>query len=657
MDLDGSLQRLRGALIAFPRAHKTAVLLLADLLGFSLSGLVAFWLVFGSVQGSKGMLSVVLLVSVITLGVAWFFGLYESIIRFMGDELLLVSCVMTTIAAVLGAGATYYLGLELGPFRWGMTYATLALLYGAISRTFAGRFLRIQKRSDVWKDVIIYGAGAAGAMLAKQLRDHSSYRVVGFIDDDHRRQGSRVGRVPIYLPHMLGTLAEKHDLSTVLLALPSVSRARRREIVASLAEYPLELRSMPNVTDLVSGKAQVDDLQPVSVEELLGREAVPPNDALLAGSIDGKSVMITGAGGSIGSELCRQALLQNPSKLVLFERSEAALYEIEQELSILRAEKGIGCPVVALIGDVADRVRVLEVMQAFAVDTVYHAAAYKHVPLVELNVLEGARNNVLGTWNTACASVHAGVSTFVLISTDKAVNPTNFMGATKRFAELCLQAMQEETQTTKFCMVRFGNVLESSGSVIPLFRRQIRAGGPVTVTHRDIIRYFMTIPEASQLVMQAASMESSGDVFVLDMGSPIKIDILARQMIKLSGLTIKSTSNPDGDIEIRYTGLRPAEKLYEELLIGNDVSGTEHARIMRANERSIPFEEFATRIKELEFLIKGRDCHLLRELMKQVVIGYTPTNGIDDLVCNHQKSLPAKPRLVEFSPLEVQLDA
>ena len=657
MGLDDSLQMLRGALITLPRAYKTAVLLLADLVGFTLSALVAFWLVYGSLLVTQNMLAVVLLASAITLAAAWLFGFYESIIRFMGDELLLVSGAMTTLAAVLGAGATYFLGLELEPFRWGLTYATLALLYSAISRVSASRFLRIQKRSDVWKDVIIYGAGAAGAMLARQLRDHSHYRVAAFIDDDPRRHGSRVGRVPVYPPNMLGPLTEQCELSTVLLAMPSISRARRREIIANLAEYPVELRSMPNIGDLVSGRAQVDDLQPVSVEDLLGREAVPPHEALLAGSIKGKSVMITGAGGSIGSELCRQALLQNPSTLVLFERSEVALYEIDQELITLRAEKGIDCPIVALIGDVADRVRVLEVMQTFAVDTVYHAAAYKHVPLVELNLIEGARNNVLGTWNTACAAVHAGVSTFVLISTDKAVSPTNFMGATKRFAELCLQALQEETRTTKFCMVRFGNVLESSGSVIPLFRRQIRAGGPVTVTHKDIIRYFMTIPEASQLVMQAASMESSGDVFVLDMGSPIKIDNLARQMIKLSGLTIKSKSNPDGDIEIRYTGLRPAEKLYEELLIGNDVSGTEHARIMRANERSIPFEEFNTRIQELEFLIKGRDCHLLRELMKQVVIGYTPSNGIDDLVGKSRKSLPAKPKLVEFSPLEVQLDA
>ncbi|MDH3401929.1 MAG: polysaccharide biosynthesis protein, partial [Chromatiales bacterium] len=611
MGSDDSLHRLRGALIALPRAHKTAVLLLADLAGFFLCGLVAFWLVFASGEDLHNAFAVALLVSGISLVVGWVFGFYESIVRFMDDELLVVICVMTTVTAVLGAGIAFSLGLELHPLRWGLTYATLALFYSVISRKFASRFLRIQSRFAVCKNVVIYGAGTAGAMLAKQLRDHSSYWVAAFIDDDHRRQGSRVGRLPIYPPDMLGTLAEKHDLSTVLLALPSVSRARRREIISGLSEYSLELRSMPNVADLVSGKAQVDDLQPVSVEDLLGREAVPPNEALLAASIKDKSVMITGAGGSIGSELCRQALLQNPSRLVLFERSEPALYEIEQELITLQAEKNIDCPVVALIGDVADRVRVLEVLQTFDVDTVYHAAAYKHVPLVELNVLEGARNNILGTWNTACAAVHAGVSTFVLISTDKAVSPTNFMGASKRFAELCLQAMQEETETTKFCMVRFGNVLESSGSVIPRFRRQIRAGGPVTVTHRDIIRYFMTIPEATQLVMQAASMESSGDVFVLDMGSPIKIDTLARQMIKLSGLTIKSDSRPDGDIEIVYTGLRPAEKLYEELLIGNDVSGTEHARIMRANEESIPFEEFAARIKELEFLIKGRDCHLV----------------------------------------------
>ena len=375
-------------------------------------------------------------------------------------------------------------------------------------------------------------------------------------------------------------------MTRVLLALPSASRRRRLTIISSLEKFNVHIQTIPDLNHLVSGKARVDDLRDVDVADLLGRDAVPPDNELLRASVTGKSVMVTGAGGSIGSELCRHVLRQSPRTLVLFEISEVALYSIEKEIRKLAKKHGIDTEIVGLLARCITRIRVHEIMQSFEVKTVYHAAAYKHVPVVEQNILEGVHNNIFGTLHLARAAVQARVETFVLISTDKAVSPTNVMGATKRFSELVLQAMQDQHEDCCFCMVRFGNVLESSGSVVPLFREQIRAGGPVTVTHRDIIRYFMTIPEAAQLVIQAGAMARGGDVFVLDMGDPVKIQDLARRMIRLMGLTVRDDENPDGDIEIEYTGLRPAEKLYEELMIGTNVSGTSHPA-NHAGERRI----------------------------------------------------------------------
>jgi len=392
----------------------------------------------------------------------------------------------------------------------------------------------------------------------------------------------------------------------------------------------------------VTGKARVDDIRDVDVEDLLQREAVPPDKKLLAASVTRKSVMVTGAGGSIGSELCRQILKLRPKMLVLFEISEVALYNIEKELQKLSGKLGIECDVVALLGSIHHQDRVLEIMQTFEVNTVYHAAAYKHVPVVEQNVLEGVHNNIFGTLHTARAAVEAKVDTFVLVSTDKAVSPTNVMGATKRFSELLLQAMQDQYSSICFSMVRFGNVLESSGSVVPLFREQIRAGGPVTVTHREIIRYFMTIPEAAQLVIQAGAMARGGDVFVLDMGKPVRIQDLAKHMINLMGLTVRDDDHPDGDIEIQYTGLRPAEKLYEELLIGSNVSGTHHPRIMRANEEYLDYEQLLPLLEDLRASSLKLDRDRVRDVLLHSVSGYAPTNGIDDLVWIGAKRMRAK---------------
>ncbi len=419
-------------------------------------------------------------------------------------------------------------------------------------------------------------------------------------------------------------------------------------ILERLSELPVHVQTIPEISDLISGQARVDDIREVDVEDLLGRDAVPPDPKLLRASIAGKRVMVTGAGGSIGSELCRQILQLRPTTLVLFEISEIALYTIENELRSQAQQND--CELVALLGSIHHQDRVREVLETFQINTIYHAAAYKHVPVVEHNLLEGVHNNILGTLHMAKAAIEAEVDAFVLISTDKAVSPTSVMGATKRFAEMILQALQDKHNSVRFCMVRFGNVLASSGSVVPLFREQIRKGGPVTVTHREIIRYFMTIPEAAQLVIQAGGMAKGGDVFVLDMGKPVKIQNLARKMINLMGLTVRDEDNLDGDIEIEYTGLRPAEKLYEELLIGTDVSGTQHPRIMRANEDYLDFDSLNELIDDLKAASQALDRVRARQVLRTSISGYEPSNGVEDLVWVRKQAAMAK------APLDKVID-
>jgi FlaA1/EpsC-like NDP-sugar epimerase len=405
----------------------------------------------------------------------------------------------------------------------------------------------------------------------------------------------------------------------------------------------VHVQSLPNLSDLIAGKAQINELCDVEVSDLLGRDPVPPKPKLFGSCIRGKCVLVTGAGGSIGSELCRQIIRLEPTRLVLFEMSELALYNIERELEAVTAHERLPVEIVPLLGNAHHRHRVREVLAAFAVQTVYHAAAYKHVPIVEYNVVEGIHNNVISTWYTAEAALETGVETFVLISTDKAVNPANVMGATKRLAELVLQALQERTSNTRFCMVRFGNVLASSGSVVPLFQEQIRRGGPVTVTHPDVIRYFMTIPEAAQLVIQAGSMAKGGDVFVLDMGRPVRIDDLARRLVNLMGLTVRDANNPDGDIEIEYTGLRTAEKLFEELLIGTNVTGTDHPMIMRAMEHRLAWPKMELILNELLVALASFDCHRALALLAEAVAEYEAEVDIRDYVWTRKAVLPHAP--------------
>ena len=602
----------------------------ADIVGYIGAVLTAFWLVGGEPMSSVQILILSLAVVAVAIPVASVFGTYKSIVRFMGADLYISGLKSTLVVAVSMALFERLVGFTASPLRFGIVFAALALIYIVGGRIAARVFLN--RRNANRESVIIYGAGEGGARLVSALFGGDDYLPVALIDDKSSLHGTRINGLEVYSPKRLEELIETTGATGVLLAVPSASRHRRRQILERLANHAVHVRTIPEVKDLISGKARVEDVSEVDVKDLLGRDPVPPIEKLLLGSIAGKNVMVTGAGGSIGAELCRQILELKPKRLLCFEISESALYTIDRELKQLLAAKDIDCELVALLGSVHHEARVREALEVFEIDTVYHAAAYKHVPIVEHNLFEGIHNNVFGTLHTARAAIAAGVERFVLISTDKAVNPTNVMGATKRLSEQVLQAYNSRTKTTRFCMVRFGNVLESSGSVVPLFREQIQYGGPVTVTHRDIIRYFMTIPEAAQLVIQAASMAKGGDVFVLDMGKPVRIEDLARRMIHLMGLKVRDQERPDGDIEIQYIGLRPAEKLYEELLIGSNVSGTEHPRIMRADEDYLPYEELDRILRNLKTASAGLDYDAARGSLLRAVAEYAPSNGIDDLV-------------------------
>jgi FlaA1/EpsC-like NDP-sugar epimerase len=561
---------------------------------------------------------------------ARFLGFYHSIVRYLGMGLLVASARVAAGSAVALAGFAWWFGLTTQPLRLAVVYGAFCGLYLVGSRYMA-QYLLIRRSPDKAK-VIIFGAGEAGVRVMQAMHGNNSFSPVAFVDDDVSKQGKQINGLPVCARAELQRLIDKHHVARVLLAVPSASRRHRQDIITSLEPLSIHVQTVPDFDHLISGKARVDDIHDVDVEDLLSRPPVAPDESLMQATLLNKSVLVTGAGGSIGSELCRQILRVGPRTLVLFELSEVALYTIDKELRALSQKLGIDCEIVPLLGSVQDERRVREVMAGFGVDTVYHAAAYKHVPMVEQNIIEGACNNVLGTLTTARAAVDSGVATFVLVSTDKAVSPTNVMGATKRFAEQVLQAMQETSDSTCFSMVRFGNVLESSGSVVPLFREQIRRGGPVTVTHPEIIRYFMTIPEAAQLVIQAGGMTQGGDVFVLDMGEPVKIRDLAQRMIRLTGLKVRDSDNPDGDIEITFTGLRPAEKLYEELLLGENVSGTDHPRIMRAQEAFIRQASLAPLLDELALAASRLERGRVRDILQAAVKEYQPNAGIDDLL-------------------------
>ena len=560
-------------------------------------------------------------------------GLYRAVIRFIDQKIVYVVVLGVTLSVVcMAALATFTHTVHLSRGVFGI-YWVSAILYVVASRFIArGYLLKVDNGGGNAVRVAIYGAGHAGMQLASALRAGHEYLPVAVVDDRRELHGATVAGVRVWPASELPRLVKEKQIREILLAMPSLRKAQQRAILESLESLKIKIKVTPPISSLVNGELRVQDIRDIEIEDLLGRDAVAPDPQLLSTCIENKTVMVTGAGGSIGSELCRQIVLLSPSRLILLDMSEYALYQIEQELQGILKSKNIPVEVLPFLGSVLDGAKCEQILRTFAVDTIYHAAAYKHVPLVEHNPIQGVRNNALGTKVLAQAAVDAGVSCFVLISTDKAVRPTNVMGATKRLAELILQAFARTQQTTRFCMVRFGNVLGSSGSVVPLFRKQIMAGGPITVTHPEITRYFMTIPEAAQLVLQAGSMGEGGDVFVLDMGEPVKILDLAKRMVHLSGLEVRGESDAPDAIEIEHVGLRPGEKLYEELLIGANVEGTQHALIMRAQETELPWDTLKAILMRLEDACERFDYQEIRALLQHAVEEYAPQCEIEDLL-------------------------
>lgn len=564
----------------------------------------------------------------ITLAIFGFFGLYRAMVRFITGKILI-----TVIkGAVLGALSLYLSSSAFDAFlprSVPIIFAILVFLSVGGLRFFARTLFRNPSHATR-RPVIVYGAGEAGLQLVNSLFHGRDYAPVALIDDDPKLQNLGIGGLRVYAPDQMPRLVEKMGAKIVLLAIPTLGRQRRREIVEALEELQLEIKTIPDLSEIISGQAKISELRAVSPEDLLGRDPVEPNPELLGANITGRSVMVTGAGGSIGSELCRQILSQKPSTLVLFEASEFALYTIEAELSAMADYLKLSTKIVPILGTIQSGRRIEDAIKAFGVKTIYHAAAYKHVPLVEDNVVESVRNNVFGTLKVVTSAKKLGVEKLIMISTDKAVRPTNVMGATKRIAELICQAHASEPSQTVISMVRFGNVLGSSGSVIPRFREQIERGGPITVTHKDITRYFMTIPEASQLVIQAGAMGVGGDVFVLDMGEPVKIMDVAMGMVKLHGLTPYLVDHPDqvlpdkGDIPICVTGLRKGEKLYEELLIGNNPMPTQHPRIMTASEVSLSIDELSPILDRLCAACDDVNLDEIIGILHELPLDYSP---------------------------------
>jgi FlaA1/EpsC-like NDP-sugar epimerase len=633
---------LTDSLLLLPRPFKRALALVADVLMCGITVWMAFnlrtetWTAWSSAHFMAFAGAVVFALPLFIV-----FGLYRAIFRYAGLPALMTVLKAVAIYAVIYGLTFSWVGVSGVPRSVGLLQPLLLLLGVTLTRAFVrywlgGLYQGIVGRSVLPK-VLIYGAGSAGRQLAAALKTSPELVVVGLLDDDERLHGQVLNGLKIHDPLTLMGLVTKLSVTQVYLAIPSVSRARRNQILELVREAHVQVRTLPGLMDLAQGKVQVSDLKELDIEDLLGRDPVPPNPLMLAKNIAGKVVMVTGAGGSIGSELCRQVLKVQPTTLLLVELTEFALYSIHHELKQLMADSSIeDVTLVPLLASVRDAVRMGEILGTWKPSTVYHAAAYKHVPLVEHNPAEGVKNNMMGTLITALQSGLYGVSDFVLVSTDKAVRPTNVMGASKRLAEMVLQAqaaaMAAGGGKTRFSMVRFGNVLGSSGSVVPLFRKQIKEGGPITLTDERITRYFMTIPEAAQLVIQSGAMATGGDVFVLDMGEPVRIADLAKRMVELSGLGLRDAANPMGDIEIAVTGLRPGEKLYEELLIGDKPLPTSHPRIMKAHEDFLPWDVLQAKLSNLSSALDANNVPLIRTLLKDLVPGYQPEGEVVDWV-------------------------
>ncbi|WP_297472286.1 nucleoside-diphosphate sugar epimerase/dehydratase [Ferrovum sp.] len=625
--------------LSLPRLTKRLLVLVVDACLCVLTVWLAYYLRLGEWVFLSGPPLWAAITSVaLALPVFIAFGLYRAIFRYSGWPALMAVTRASFVYGLMFAALFTAIEVPGIPRTVGLMQPLLLLLAVGASRAMArfwlgGEYQNLLKH-DTLPRVLVYGAGTSGRQLAGALAHSHEMRVVGFLDDDRLLQGNVLDGHRIYAPGDLPALKETLQISDVLLAIPSLNRHQRNEILELMRRSRVSVRTLPRMADLAQGRVSISALRELDLEDLLGREPVAPNHILLRKNIHHKVVLVTGAGGSIGSELCRQIAGLDPAVLLLVEQSEFALYELHQEL----LSRAPAFKLVPLLASVQDSHRMHEILSTWSPHTVYHAAAYKHVPMVEHNPAEGLKNNVLGTLTTALAALENGVPDFVLISTDKAVRPTNVMGTSKRLAEMVLQALAVESSVTRFSMVRFGNVLGSSGSVVPLFRQQIKEGGPITLTHGEVTRYFMTIPEAAQLVIQAGAMARGGDVFVLDMGEPVRIMDLARRMVELSGLRVRDSEDPEGDIEIQVTGLRPGEKLYEELLIGNQPEPTAHPRIMKAREDFLGWSELNGKLDSLTVALNSNDVDLIRSLLRQLVPGYQPEGDIVDWVHLEQKA-------------------
>jgi len=566
----------------------------------------------------------ILLAPFIAIPIFYFFGLYKSLIRYSNYQALFTIMIASSVYTLLWFLIVLSVGIVEKPYDFLIINWMLTLLSIGGLR-YVARWVLTQ-RSREYSHVVIYGAGSAGIQLESAMKYDLEIKVIAFVDDDQSMHGQYIEGIKIYDPSSLSWLAEKRGASEVLVAIPSISRSNKYKLLQFLKQFPMTIRLLPGLTDLAQGRVFVSDLKRIKIEDLLKRVVREPNKELLKKDIQNRNVLITGAGGSIGSEICRQVIRQQPNLLILFEISEYALYKIEKELLEIKSDVQI----MAVLGNVTHKQRLEIIFDRYNVHTIYHTAAYKHVPMVEKNTLAGLRCNIFGTLACVEAAINSDVQSFIFISTDKAVRPTNIMGATKRFAELILQAFATEHKdskvNTRISTVRFGNVLGSSGSVVPLFREQIEKGGPVTVTDPNIIRYFMTISEAAQLVIQAGSMGSAGEIFILDMGEPIPILQLAKDMIRLSGMTIRDRNNEDGDIEIKITGLRPGEKLYEELLIDDSAATTKHKKIMRANDKGISMEKIREKLLQLEEAEREGDYIRIKQVFTDTVEGFKSSN-------------------------------
>lgn len=618
------------------RSTKRVISLFIDIILLISSFFLAYWTRLGGIVAfdNTEIWMTLLCTILITLFTFIKLGLYRAVLRYISFKSLAMVAGGAFVSAVSLIFFSFFIGSDI-PRTVPIIYFSYVFLLCGSARMLIRYYVSLILDKDN-ESVLIYGAGTTGRQLAVLLKHAYRYRIRGFIDDNVKLHGTYLLGNKIYSSNDISNLVKKYHIKVILLAIPSASRCERKAIIDSLIPLKIKVQTIPDMEEILQGNAKIDEFREVKIEDLLGREPVLPNQELLQKNILNKTVMVTGAGGSIGSELCRQIILNEPNALILFELSEFSLYSIHQELlEIVKKNNITNTKIYPVLGNVQDIERVDRVLSHFNIDTIYHAAAYKHVPLVEYNMIEGIQNNVFGTYNVArCAAEH-GVKSFVLISTDKAVRPTNVMGASKRMAEFCLQALSEQLKDSQTCfsIVRFGNVLGSSGSVIPLFRKQILKGGPITITHPDIIRYFMTIPEAAQLVIQAGAMAKGGDVFILDMGEPVKIVDLAKNLIQLSGLSVKDENNPKGDIEITYTGLRPGEKLYEELLIGGDnVRKTAHPRIMTAEEVYLPFEQLSEVLSELENSCKDANYMAIRQTLLNAPTDFNPTTEIVDVL-------------------------